>query len=356
VTDSPESGGTPPILEVDDLVVRFRGGGRVVRAVNSVSFSVHVGETIGIVGESGSGKTVTMLAILGLLPSPPAEVLSGTARLLGEDLLAASQARLRELRGQNVAMVFQDPMTSLNPVIKVGEQIREALWVHDRNGSKAEHMARVVELLDLVGVPQPARRAAQYPHEFSGGMRQRAMIAMAIANDPALLVADEPTTALDVTIQAQVIDVLMEAKRASGAATVLVTHDLGIVSEIADRVMVMYAGRIVEQGPTAGLFDQPRHPYTIGLLASLPSIDARRSRLYSIPGQPPNLADLPSSGCPFRNRCAVGRTRTRCSTEQPELIPVEIGHTVACHYLDDVAAWAKSDPFREDEPSSGAVP
>jgi oligopeptide/dipeptide ABC transporter ATP-binding protein len=355
VTDSPESGGTSPILQVDDLVVRFRGGGRVVRAVNSVSFSVYAGETVGIVGESGSGKTVTMLSILGLLPSPPAEVMSGTARLFGEDLLAASPSRLRELRGQKVAMVFQDPMTSLNPVIKVGEQIREAIWVHDRDGSKVDHMARVVELLDLVGVPQPARRAKQYPHEFSGGMRQRAMIAMAIANNPVLLVADEPTTALDVTIQAQVIDVLMEAKRASGAATVLVTHDLGIVSEIADRVIVMYAGRIVEQGPTAALFAQPRHPYTIGLLASLPSIDARQSRLYSIPGQPPNLADVPS-GCPFRTRCAVGRTRTRCSTEQPELIPVEIGHAVACHYLDDVAAWAESDPFREDEPISGAAP
>lgn len=350
---SSETIDAPPLLEVDDLVVRFRGGGRVVRAVNSVSFTVGVGETVGIVGESGSGKTVTMMSILRLLPSPPAEVTGGTAKLLGEDLFVASETRLRELRGQSVAIVFQDPMTSLNPVIKIGEQIREAIWVHDRDGSRRDHLNRVTELLELVGVPDASRRSGQYPHEFSGGMRQRAMIAMAIANRPALLIADEPTTALDVTIQAQVIDVLMEAKRELGAATVLITHDLGVVADITDRVLVMYAGRIVEQGSTAGMFARPRHPYTIGLIASLPSIDVRRTRLYSIPGQPPNLAHLPT-GCAFRTRCAVGRDRPRCRDELPVLVPTESAHSVACHFLDEVAEWAATDAFRPEAAPTGS--
>ena len=329
----------PALLEVDDLVVGFRSAGRVVTALHGVSFAIDKGETLGIVGESGSGKTVLMLSVLGLLPAS-AEVLGGVARLDGEDLLRAGRERLRELRGDRVAMIFQDPMTSLNPVIRVGEQIREAMWVHGRGGSKAEQWKRVIDLLLLVGVPEPARRARQYPHEFSGGMRQRAMIAMAIANDPALLVADEPTTALDVTIQAQVMDVLMAAKAATGAATILVTHDLGLVAEVADRVMVMYAGRIVERGTTADLFDQPAHPYTVGLLASRPSLGVRRTRLPSIPGQPPSIGALPT-GCPFRTRCAVGRHRSRCAAEVPALLPVAAGHDAACHFVDDVREWAE---------------
>ncbi|HQZ32900.1 MAG TPA: ABC transporter ATP-binding protein [Ilumatobacteraceae bacterium] len=330
----------PALLEVDDLVVTFRGAGRVGYAVSSVSFRVDVGETVAIVGESGSGKTVTILSILGLVPSPPAHIASGTARFLGVDLLSADQEQLRAIRGKDVGVVFQDPMTSLNPVITVGEQIREAIWVHDRHGSRAAHMTRVEELLALVGIPQPAERAKQYPHEFSGGMRQRAMIAMAIANRPKLLIADEPTTALDVTIQAQVIDVLMEAKRSSGAATIIVSHDLGLVAEIADRVIVMYAGRIVEEATADDLFDQPRHPYTVGLLASLPSLDQRRERLPSIPGQPPQITEK-IVGCPFRTRCGLGHDRERCATEQPPLIEVVSGHRAACHYVDEVADWAQ---------------
>ena len=342
---------TPALLAVDDLAVGFRSAGRTLRALDGVSFAVRPRETVGLVGESGSGKTITMLAVLGLLPTPPAVVLGGTARLDGEDLLVADPDRLRQLRGRKVAMIFQDPMTSLNPVIRIGEQIREALWVHDRDGSARDHELRVVELLELVGVPEPARRARQYPHEFSGGMRQRAMIAMAIANRPALLVADEPTTALDVTIQAQVIDVLMDAKDATGAATILVTHDLGLVADVTDRVLVMYAGRIVEEAPTNELFDAPAHPYTVGLLASLPSLERRRERLYSIPGQPPSIAAIPS-GCPFRTRCAVGRDRGVCAAERPALLAVVgagPGHRCACHFPADVAAWSA----REREVADG---
>jgi len=329
----------PVLLEVDDLVVTFRGAGRVVHAVTSVGFTIDVGETVAIVGESGSGKTVTMLSILGLVPSPPADIVSGTAWFLGVDLLSADPEQMRAIRGKDVGIVFQDPMTSLNPVISVGEQIREAIWVHDRKGSRSAHLARVMELLELVGIPQPAQRAKQYPHEFSGGMRQRAMIAMAIANRPKLLIADEPTTALDVTIQAQVIDVLMEAKQSTGAATIIISHDLGLVAEIADRVIVMYAGRIVEQATTDDLFDHPRHPYTVGLLASLPSLDQRRARLSSIPGQPPQMTNA-IVGCAFRPRCGLGRDRERCATECPPLVEVSSGHRAACHYVDEVAAWA----------------
>jgi oligopeptide/dipeptide ABC transporter ATP-binding protein len=329
----------PALLEVDDLVVTFRGAGRVVHAVTSVGFTVDVGETLAIVGESGSGKTVTMLSILGLVPSPPAEIVSGTARFLGEDLLSARPERMRSIRGQDVGVVFQDPMTSLNPVIPVGEQIREAIWVHDRSGSRPAHMTRVVELLELVGIPQPAQRATQYPHELSGGMRQRVMIAMAIANRPKLLIADEPTTALDVTIQAQVMDVLMDAKQSSGAATIIVSHDLGLVAEVADRVIVMYAGRIVEQASADDLFDRPRHPYTVGLLASLPSLDQRRFRLSSIPGQPPQMTHT-IVGCPFRPRCGLGRDRELCASEHPPLVELGRGHRAACHFVDEVSGWA----------------
>ncbi len=340
---------SPALLEVDDLVVRFRSAGAVVHAVNSVSFSVARGETLAIVGESGSGKTVTMLSILGLVPSPPAEVVSGKALLLGEDLLRASPDRLREIRGKEVGVVFQDPMTSLNPVLRVGEQIREALWVHDRDGDRRAHTARAVELLASVGVPEPARRAQQYPHEFSGGMRQRAMIAMAIANQPSLLVADEPTTALDVTIQAQVIDVLLDAKESTGAATIIVTHDLGLVAEIADRVIVMYAGRIVEEAPTSALFDEPRHPYTAGLLGSLPSLEQKRRRLAAIPGQPPQ-ASTDLTGCPFRPRCGLGRNRELCADARPTLLSAGDGHRAACHFVAEVPRWRAQAVEASQEP------
>jgi oligopeptide/dipeptide ABC transporter ATP-binding protein len=329
-----------PLLVVEDLRVRFETRERTVHAVNGVSFQVFPGETLGIVGESGSGKTVTVLSLLGLVPSPPAQITAGRAVFSGQDLLAMGPDELRTIRGKDVAVVFQDPMTSLNPVIRVGEQLREALWTHDLEGDDSAHRRRAVELLALVGVPQPERRYHQYPHEFSGGMRQRAMIAMAIANRPRLLIADEPTTALDVTIQAQVLDVLMAAKAETGAATVLITHDLGLVAQVADRVVVMYGGRIVEQGSISDIFLRPSHPYTIGLLASLPSIDGRQRRLYSIPGQPPRL-DTPPVGCSFEPRCEIGSGRSTCATEPPPLVEIEVGHRAECHFIVEAVEWAK---------------
>ena len=298
---------TTPLLQVDDLRVRFESHDRTVNAVNGVSFNVFPGETVGIVGESGSGKTVTVLSLLGLVPSPPARIDSGRALFEGRDLLALDADALRSLRGKDVAVVFQDPMTSLNPVIKVGEQLREALWTHARDTDDDVHRARAIELLALVGVPQPERRYHQYPHEFSGGMRQRAMIAMAIANRPKLLIADEPTTALDVTIQAQVLDVLMAAKAETGAATVLITHDLGLVAQVADRVAVMYAGRVVEEGASSSILNDPRHPYTRGLWQSLPRSRGGapgKAKLAAMAGMVPHLAALPP-GCAFSPRCPV---------------------------------------------------
>ena len=337
-----DADGGAALVDVEDLAVRFVQRHRVIHAVNSVSFTVRPGEMVGVVGESGSGKTVTMMALLGLLPTPPAEVSAGRVRFRGEDLLTAEPQRLRRLQGNEIGVVFQDPMTSLNPVLRVGEQIREVIWNHDRNGSKADHQRRTIDLLTRVGVPDAERRVRQYPHEFSGGMRQRAMIAMAIANEPALLIADEPTTALDVTIQAQVIDVLVEAKRSTGAAAVLVTHDLGLVGEVTDRVYVMYAGSIVESGDTSDVFRQPSHPYTIGLLASRPSLTRTGRPLHAIPGQPPTLSQ-PPTGCMFRDRCPVGHDRTKCATETPQLIEVQPGHHAACHFTEAAAELAATE-------------
>ncbi len=329
-----------PLLTVENLAVRFNAPDQVINAVNGVSFSIDTGETLGIVGESGSGKTVTVLSLLGLIPKPPGEITGGEAIFEGQDLLTLSTEALRSIRGQDISMVFQDPMTSLNPVIRVGEQLREALWTHDSSGSKSEHRRRGVELLDMVGIPQPQRRYNQFPHEYSGGMRQRAMIAMAMANRPKLLIADEPTTALDVTIQAQVIETLKTARKETGAASIVITHDLGLVSQIADRVIVMYAGRIVEEGRIGDIFSRPRHPYTIGLLASIPSIQERRSKLYSIPGQPPDMANVPP-GCPFHPRCAIGGDRSLCRSDPPQLLSVGSGQQAACHFTDEAASWAR---------------
>lgn len=344
---------TTPLLQVDDLRVRFESDDRTVHAVNGVSFTVFPGETVGIVGESGSGKTVTVLSLLGLVPSPPARIDSGRALFEGRDLLSLDAGALRSIRGKDVAVVFQDPMTSLNPVIKVGEQLREALWTHARQIDDDAHKTRAVELLGLVGVPQPERRYHQFPHEYSGGMRQRAMIAMAIANRPKLLIADEPTTALDVTIQAQVIDVLMAAKEETGAATLLVSHDLGLVAQVADRVAVMYAGRIVEEGTIEDIFRRPSHPYTIGLLASLPSIEVRQRRLYSIPGQPPRL-DSRRKGCSFRPRCEIGSDRALCAEETPSLLAVGDGHRAECHYVAEAVSWA-ADRLRDSGTAGGGA-
>jgi oligopeptide/dipeptide ABC transporter ATP-binding protein len=323
-----------PLLSVSDLAVEFRTEDGVARALDGVSFDVHAGEVVAIVGESGSGKSVTALSVLGLLRQPPARVLGGEVLLRGRDVLAMSRRELRAVRGTEVAMIFQDPMTALNPVHRVGRQIAEMIRLHSRVSARAAN-ARAVELLDLVGVAQPATRARQYPHEFSGGMRQRAMIAMAIANNPALLIADEPTTALDVTIQAQVLELLRTAQQETGAATVLITHDLGVVAEMAERVLVMYAGRIVERADVRQLFARPRHPYTVGLLESVPRLDVETQELTPIPGSPPSLL-VRRPGCPFAPRCAL--RRSLCDEERPPLVDIGDGRASACHFHEELEA------------------
>ena len=324
------------LLEVEDLRVDFRTDEGLVRAVDGVTFDVRPGEILGIVGESGSGKSVTVMSIMGLIDASQA-MITGTVRLRGTTLTTGSSKKLRRIRGKEVGIIFQDPMTALNPVMKVGQQIAEAITVHDSKVSRRQALGRAVELLTLVGVPQPDQRVAQYPHQFSGGMRQRAMIAMAIANNPSLLIADEPTTALDVTIQAQVLDMLRIAQSETGAATIFITHDLGVVAELAERVMVMYAGRIMERGRVRDLFETPRHPYTVGLLGSIPSLRHDVEILRPIPGNPPSLLE-PVDGCPFQPRCVIGRDRHVCSTTRPPLAEVTPGHESACHFTDEAAA------------------
>jgi peptide/nickel transport system ATP-binding protein len=326
-----------PLLSVRDLNVAFDAPTGTVHALNGVTFDLWPGETLGIVGESGSGKSVTAATILGLLPRT-ASVLSGEMWFDGSDLRSLSPAALRRLRGNGIGMIFQDPMTSLNPVLTVGYQVVEALTTHNRSLRPSAARERALELLDLVGIANPRARLEQYPHEYSGGMRQRAMIAMAIANQPRVLIADEPTTALDVTIQAQVLEVLQHAQRATDAAVVLITHDLGVVAETADRVAVMYAGRIVEVGDTHTVLGRPVHPYTIGLLAGLPRLDAPVERLTPIPGQPPNLA-APPAGCPFADRCDRTRGREICVTTVPPLAPLgSATHRSACHFNDEAGS------------------
>src|SRR5205085_331269 len=300
-------------------------------AVDGVTYDVYPGETLGIVGESGSGKSVSTMSILGLIPQPPGKVVSGEAMFKGRDLLKLSKKQLRRVRGNDMAIVFQDPMTSLNPVLKIGFQLGEAMKAHHPDYKDRQLKQKGVGLLRTVGIPQPERRFEQYPHEFSGGMRQRAMIAMAIANDPTLLIADEPTTALDVTIQAQILEVLKAAQKETHAAIILITHDLGLIAELADRVIVMYAGKIVEQGDVFTIFSSPRHPYTIGLMDSLPRLTAEDKWLQPIPGQPPSLINRPP-GCPFHPRCFLSQGRARCREEEPPLRPIAELHLTACHF------------------------
>ena len=326
-----------PVLSVRGLVTEFVTPGGVVRAVDDVSWELHRCEVLGVVGESGSGKSVTAMSILGLIERPPGRIVAGEILFDGQDLLTMSEQELRRLRGKDIGMIFQDPMTSLNPVLTVGAQIAEAFRLHDRTMGKAEARERTIELLALVGVPNPEGRYAQYPHEHSGGMRQRAMIAMAIANDPKVLIADEPTTALDVTIQAQVLDVLRTAKERTNAATVLITHDLGLIAENADRVVVMYAGKVVEVAGVHEVFASPRHPYTLGLMSSLPRLDADLEQLAAIPGSPPNLIDRPP-GCAFHPRCRVSKGREVCRTQVPPLHDVGGGQRSACHFHEEVPA------------------
>ncbi|MQA61957.1 MAG: ATP-binding cassette domain-containing protein [Actinophytocola sp.] len=330
---------TEPLLSVRDLVVEFGAGQDTVRAVDGIDLDVYPGETVGIVGESGSGKTVAMLAVMGLLPHS-ARLVSGTALLDGKDLLTLRRRALRRIRGKRVGMVFQDPLTSLHLSYRVLDQVAEAIRVHQPGLSAADADQRALDVLDLVGVPEPRRRARQYPHQWSGGMRQRAVIAMAIANQPALLIADEPTTALDVTVQAQILDVLRDARELTGAACVLITHDLGVVAELADRVTVMYAGRVQETGTAEQVFRAPRHPYTAGLLATLPRLEGPVLPLTPIPGQPPGPGER-IAGCPCRSRCAVGRDRAECASTRPELRVLDgTGRRVACHFPHDADGGA----------------
>ena len=326
-----------PILSIRDLVVEFKTEDGIVHAVDGLTYDVFPGETLGIVGESGSGKSVSTMSILGLIPQPPGRIVNGEAWFKGRDLIKLSKKELRRFRGDEVAMIFQDPMTSLNPVLKIGFQLGEAIKTHYPKEPDDKVKARVVDLLRMVGVPNPEQRYDQYPHEFSGGMRQRAMIAMSIANSPSLLIADEPTTALDVTIQAQVLEVLKTVQSETHAATILITHDLGIVAELCDRVLVMYAGKIVEHGDVHTIFQKPRHPYTIGLMDSLPKLTEDEEWLRPIPGQPPSLINRPS-GCAFHPRCFLSQGQLRCREEVPPLRAIDSGteHESACHFAEEL--------------------
>ena len=325
-----------PILSIRNLVVEFKTDDGIVHAVDDISYDVYPGETLGIVGESGSGKSVSTLSILGLIPQPPGRVVAGTAMFKDRDLIKLKKKELQQFRGDEVAMIFQDPMTSLNPVLKVGFQLGEAIKTHYPKEPDGTVKTRVIDLLRMVGVPNPETRYDAYPHEFSGGMRQRAMIAMAIANSPSLLIADEPSTALDVTIQAQVLEVLKSVQEATNAATILITHDLGIVAEMCERVLVMYAGKIVESGDVFTIFRSPRHPYTIGLMDSLPKLTEDEEWLQPIPGAPPSLINRPS-GCAFHPRCFQSQGRLQCREEVPLLHGVEgSDHLAACHFSDEL--------------------
>src|ERR671916_21187 len=318
----------PPLLEVENLQVHFETDDGLVKAVDGISYSVDRGQTLGIVGESGSGKSVSSLTVMGLTRARNARI-SGTVRFDGKDLLGASDEELRSVRGNDVAMIFQDPLSSLHPFYKVGNQIVEAIRSH-QDVTKAQAFDRAVEMLGLVGIPEPRRRAESYPHEFSGGMRQRAMIAMALANDPKLLIADEPTTALDVTVQAQILELIETLQDEFDTAVVVITHDLGVVAEIADDIAVMYAGRIVEHAPTDTIFAAPEHPYTWGLLSSIPRLDSPRDEeLVPISGRPPSLINLPT-GCSFHPRCPYVREAHRKVEPKLEPIPGQPGHEVAC--------------------------
>jgi oligopeptide/dipeptide ABC transporter ATP-binding protein len=326
---------------VENLTVEFPTDDGVVRAVRGVDWTLGTGETLGIVGESGAGKSVTSLAVMGLLPA--AARVSGSVRFAGRELLGLSEEALSEVRGRGVSMIFQDPMTSLNPVYTAGHQIAETLRAHRRDLTRQGARQRAIELLDIVGIPSPAQRVDSYPHELSGGMRQRVVIAIAIANDPEVIIADEPTTALDVTVQAQVLEALERATDETGAALLLITHDLGVIAGHADRVAVMYAGKLVETGSVEDIFYTPRMPYTLGLLGSLPRMDRSAGRLTPIAGSPPSLLNLPP-GCPFTPRCPMATGI--CDGAEPELLITDhYGHRAACHFHDRLIDTAASEVF-----------
>jgi len=332
-----------PLLEVRDLRTQFFTQDGVVKAVDGVSFHLMPGETLGLVGESGCGKSITALSIMRLIPSPPGKIVSGEIIFEGEDILRMNDDEMRSIRGRKIAMIFQDPMTSLNPVLTINRQISEALELH-LGMSKQQARQRAIELLKMVGIPNAEQRVDQYPHQFSGGMRQRVMIAMALSCNPSLLIADEPTTALDVTIQAQILDLIRTLQHEHNTALILITHDLGVVAGMTDRINVMYAGHIVETAPTEELFENPRHPYTVGLLNSIPRLDApRKERLNPIRGLPPDLIDLPDM-CPFVPRCDLAREK--CSEKNPPLFDVNPVHRSACWYWEEVSL---AGPRRQGE-------
>ncbi len=322
---------TTPLLAVHDLRVSFDTDAGLARAVDGVSFTIDAGETVGLVGESGCGKSLTALSLLRLIP--PGGTFAATSRVefVGEDLFTLPDAALRAIRGHRMSMIFQEPMTALNPVLTVGDQVAEVVRVHS-NASRRDATDRAVTMLTRVGIPDAAERARQYPHELSGGMRQRVMIAMALVLEPSLVIADEPTTALDVTIQAQILELLRELRDRMGMAVLLITHDLGVVAEMASRVLVMYAGEIVEEAPVNALFHSPAHPYTEGLLAAVPTLDTTRERLRTIPGTVPPPTDWPT-GCRFRNRCA--HAWDRCASEAPVLYQVGPAHRARCHLVQE---------------------
>jgi len=317
----------PTLLEVHNLQTRFNSSEGTVHAVNGISYTLGEGETLAIVGESGCGKSVSVMSLLGLIPIPPGEIVSGSAVYKGKDLLRLSEAELEKIRGAEIGMIFQDPMTSLNPVLTIGRQISEALRSHLWMNTE-QAASRTVDLLESVGISDAPRRLGEYPHQFSGGMRQRVMIAMALACNPSLLIADEPTTALDVTIQAQIVELVRRLRDQLGMAIIWITHDLGVVAGLAERVLVMYAGHIVEEAGVDELYEAPRHPYTLALLGALPRVDRQRGHLLkSIPGSPPNLL-VQSRGCPFAPRCEF--VIDGCHEENPELLPIAPGHKLAC--------------------------
>ena len=315
------------LLNVRHLETRFFTSDGIVHAVNGISYAVNAGETIGIVGESGSGKSISVLSILRLIPSPPGKITNGEILFEGRDLLKMDEKSLRQIRGNQISMIFQDPMTSLNPVLTIGKQITESIQFH-LGFTKKQAKNRAIELLQQVGIPDAKKRISQYPHQFSGGMRQRVMIAMGLACQPKLLIADEATTALDVTIQAQVVELIKKLRQDMGMSIIWITHDLALLARLADRILVMYGGQIVEQATVNQLYQNPRHPYTIGLLNSLPRLDGdRQQKLQAIEGVPPDLIDYPK-GCPFAPRCAFAIDR--CMEEDPSLEAVEVQHDVAC--------------------------
>ncbi|GGL45784.1 ABC transporter ATP-binding protein [Sporolactobacillus putidus] len=326
------------LLEIKNLNVQFDIFGAHVQAVRGVSFELNVGETLAIVGESGSGKSVTSKAIMGLIPNPPGKITSGEIFFDGSDLVKYSQKQMQKIRGKDISMIFQDPMTALNPTMKIGKQIMEGLIKH-QNLSKNEAKTKAAELLKLVGIPNPDKRLDEYPHQFSGGMRQRVVIAIALACNPKILIADEPTTALDVTIQAQILDLMRDIQKKTGTAIILITHDLGVVANLAQRVAVMYGGKIVETGTLEEIFYNPKHPYTWGLLSSMPKLHAKTDKLLAIPGTPPDLSD-PPKGCPFAPRCP--HAMKVCVDHMPDYTKLSATQKTACWLLDERAP--KVDP------------